>query len=87
MVLLALLWDRLNVASVAGALLVVGGSALCALSGSGYLYIMTTRKHYVPVLSSRLKQASERLAGRFGWQVTPPPARKLAEVSPVGTIH
>ena len=53
----------------------------------GHKHIMTTRKHYVPVLSSRLKQASERLAGRFGWQATPPPARKLAEVSPVGTIH
>lgn len=29
----------------------------------------TTRKHYAPVLASRLKQASESLAGRFqGWK-------------------
>jgi integrase len=31
--------------------------------------ITTTRRHYAPVLISRLKSASERLAGRFdGWQ-------------------
>lgn len=32
----------------------------------GHKDIVTTRKHYAPVLSSRLKDASERLAGRFG---------------------
>jgi hypothetical protein len=36
----------------------------------GHKDIVTTRKHYAPVLSSRLKDASERLAGRFGgWNV------------------
>ena len=36
----------------------------------GHRQIATTRKHYAPVLVSRLKDASERLAGRFdGWQV------------------
>ena len=35
----------------------------------GHRQIATTRKHYAPVLVSRLKDASERLAGRFkGWQ-------------------
>jgi Phage integrase family len=35
----------------------------------GHRQITTTRKHYAPVLVSRLKDASERLAGRFkGWQ-------------------
>jgi len=34
----------------------------------GHKDIVTTRKHYAPVLRSRLKDASERLAGRFaGW--------------------
>jgi len=32
----------------------------------GHKHVTTTRKHYAPVLVSRLKQASERLAGRFG---------------------
>jgi hypothetical protein len=35
----------------------------------GHRQIATTRRHYAPVLVSRLKDASERLAGRFkGWQ-------------------
>jgi integrase len=35
----------------------------------GHRQIATTRKHYAPVLVSRLKDATERLAGRFkGWQ-------------------
>ena len=35
----------------------------------GNRQVSTTRRHYAPVLVSRLKQASERLAGRFqGWQ-------------------
>lgn len=33
----------------------------------GHKHIATTRKHYVGVLSSRLKHASELLADRFGW--------------------
>ncbi len=35
----------------------------------GHRQVATTRKHYAPVLVSRLKQASETMAGRFGsWQ-------------------
>jgi Phage integrase family len=35
----------------------------------GHRQITTTRRHYAPVLVSRIEQASERLAGRFkGWQ-------------------
>ncbi len=35
----------------------------------GHRQITTTRRHYAPVLVSRLKDASERLAGRFrGWK-------------------
>jgi hypothetical protein len=35
----------------------------------GHKQVTTTRKHYAPVLVSRLKQASESLSGRFGgWE-------------------
>jgi site-specific recombinase XerD len=35
----------------------------------GHRQVATTRKHYAPVLVSRLKQASQTMAGRFsGWQ-------------------
>ena len=35
----------------------------------GHRHVTTTRRFYAPVLVSRLKQASERLEGRFGgWQ-------------------
>jgi integrase len=38
----------------------------------GHTDIVTTRRHYAPVLSSRLKHASESLAGRFGgWEPQP----------------
>jgi site-specific recombinase XerD len=38
----------------------------------GHRHVTTTRKHYAPVLVSRLKQASETLAGRFdGWKAKP----------------
>ena len=51
----------------------------------GHKHIQTTRKHYVPVLSSRLKQASERLAGRFGgWQ---PEAPDLATTDAIGPVQ
>ena len=40
-----------------------------SLRAVGHRQTATTRKHYAPVLVSRLKDASERLAGRFkGWQ-------------------
>jgi hypothetical protein len=32
----------------------------------GHKHVTTTRKHYAPVLVSRLKRASESLDGRFG---------------------
>jgi len=39
-------------------------------AGAGHRNIATTRRHYVPVLSSRMQQLSERLEGRFGWQAS-----------------
>lgn len=33
----------------------------------GHRRIETTRRHYVPVLNSRLQRASEAIDGRFGW--------------------
>jgi integrase len=38
-------------------------------AGAGHKLIATTRRHYVPVLSSRMQRLSESLDGRFGWQV------------------
>jgi integrase len=35
--------------------------------GCGHRQISTTRKHYVPVLNSRMQRLSELLDGRFGW--------------------
>jgi integrase len=37
-------------------------------AGAGHRRIETTRRHYVPVLNSRMQKMSERLEGRFGWQ-------------------
>jgi integrase len=52
----------------------------------GHKHVTTTRKHYAPVLSSRLKQASERLSGRFsGWQ---PAEEGTADPAATGaTVH
>lgn len=36
-------------------------------AGAGHRHISTTRRHYVPVLQSRMQKLSERLEGRFGW--------------------
>ncbi len=52
----------------------------------GHKHIQTTRKHYVPVLSSRLKQASERLAGRFGGWAPEDPAPSTEPVT-TGVVH
>jgi site-specific recombinase XerD len=50
----------------------------------GHKHVTTTRRHYAPVLVSRLKQASERLAGRFaGWE----PEAELAPSDPRAGIH
>jgi integrase len=35
--------------------------------GAGHKLMATTRRHYVPVLSSRMQRMSESLDGRFGW--------------------
>jgi integrase len=37
-------------------------------AGAGHKLIATTRRHYVPVLSSRMQRMSESLDGRFGWE-------------------
>ena len=37
-------------------------------AGAGHKLIATTRRHYVPVLSSRMQHMSESLEGRFGWK-------------------
>jgi integrase len=39
-------------------------------AGAGHKLMATTRRHYVPVLSSRMQRLSESLEGRFGWKVT-----------------
>lgn len=46
-----------------------GGADLSDVgSMMGHKQISTTRRHYVPVLNSRMQKASESLAGRFsGW--------------------
>lgn len=59
----------------------------------GHQNVTTTRKHYAPVLVSRLKQASERLAGRFGgWEKQIPADAKtdpadLKAMAPIGDVH
>ncbi len=53
----------------------------------GHRNVQTTRKHYAPVLVSRLKGASERLEGRFkGWQEPLGPAGPAGEPVP-GMVH
>ena len=48
----------------------------------GHKHVTTTRKHYAPVLVSRLKRASEQLAGRFkGWE--PPTPELTADLSTI----
>lgn len=55
----------------------------------GHKHVTTTRKHYAPVLVSRLRQASERLAGRFGgWQEEAKDADlDLAHVEAIGGVQ
>jgi len=36
-------------------------------AGAGHKLMATTRRHYVPVLNSRMQRMSESLNGRFGW--------------------
>jgi integrase len=48
----------------------------------GHRDIVTTRKHYAPILSSRLKDASERLAGRFSGWLAPEREEKLENLPP-----
>jgi hypothetical protein len=50
--------------------------------------VTTTRKHYAPILVSRLKQASESLDGRFGgWQGEGESDDDLATVEAVEGVH
>lgn len=37
-------------------------------AGAGHKLLSTTRRHYVPVLNSRMQRMSESLEGRFGWR-------------------
>jgi integrase len=37
-------------------------------AGAGHRSMTTTRRHYVPVLNSRMQRLSESLTGRFGWR-------------------
>lgn len=56
----------------------------------GHTDIVTTRRHYAPVLSSRLKHASESLAGRFGgWepQATEGDVPAVAEMPAAAGVH
>lgn len=43
-------------------------------AGAGHKLMSTTRRHYVPVLNSRMQRLSEMLDGRFGWK----PSERLA---------
>lgn len=45
----------------------------------GHRRMETTRRHYVPVLNSRMESLSRILEGRFGWRRTMLPADKPAE--------
>jgi site-specific recombinase XerD len=52
----------------------------------GHKDVATTRRHYQGILASRLKGASDRLAGRFnGWE-TPAPAPVTDAADPVATL-
>lgn len=39
-------------------------------AGAGHKHIATTRRHYVPVLNSRMQKLSELIDGRFGWSAS-----------------
>lgn len=43
-------------------------------AGAGHKIMATTRRHYVPVLNSRMQRLSELIDGRFGWhpRLAPP---------------
>lgn len=45
----------------------------------GHKRIETTRKHYVPVLNTRLQDASERIDGRLGWGLEKPAKTSAAK--------
>lgn len=44
-----------------------GRPSRCPGPPGGHKHISTTRKHYVPVLNSRMQEASELINGRFSW--------------------
>jgi integrase len=47
----------------------------------------TTRRHYAPVLGSRLKQASQMLAGRFGGWKDKPALEDLEAMPALGSVQ
>ena len=56
----------------------------------GHKDVATTRRHCQGILASRLKGASDTLAGRFaGWQAPDPDdeTTALASMAPKGGIH
>ncbi len=54
----------------------------------GHKHVQTTRKHYAPVLVSRLKQASQSLSGRFGsWEATPEESASQETADSADVVH
>ncbi len=54
----------------------------------GHKNVTTTRKFYAPVLVSRLKKASEQLAGRFdGWATEDDTTPDLDTIQPIGPVQ
>lgn len=45
-----------------------GGDLADIQAHLGHKHISTTRKHYVPVLNSRMQEASELISGRISWK-------------------
>ena len=45
-----------------------GGDLADVQAHLGHKHISTTRKHYVPVLNSRMQKASELISGRIPWR-------------------
>jgi site-specific recombinase XerD len=53
----------------------------------GHRQITTTRRHYAPVLTSRLKHASDTLAGRFSGWAAPEPTLPAEAQTTTETVH
>ena len=58
-----------NLRHSTGIALSEGGTDLADIQAfMGHKQIATTRRHYVPVLNSRMQKASEQIDGRIGWE-------------------